>query len=85
MTRFSQRVFSACEPLPAASLLQGAKIQNFLPFCKYFPNYFSKSFRFNTSDEGKSFIVSGDFRASCQVGLEVGDELDVQVGVEVGV
>jgi hypothetical protein len=85
LTRFSQRVFSACEPLLATSLLQGAKIQNFKPFCKYFSDYFSKSFRFNTSNEGLSFIVSVNFRASSQVGLEVGDELDVQIGVEVGV
>ena len=32
-----------------------------------------------------SIIVSGDFWANSQLGLEVGDELDVQVGVEVGV
>ena len=85
LTRFSRRVFSDCEPLPATSLLQGAKIQNFKPFCKYFFNYFSKRFRFNISDEGLSLIVSGDFWASSQLGLEVGDGLDVQLGVEVGV
>lgn len=61
LTRFSQRVFSACEPLPAASLLQPTKVQHFLPFCKYFFNYFSKRFRFNISYEGLSFIVSDDF------------------------